>query len=128
LRVHGVVANDAGLLLEGALLDLWQADHRGAYGPGLRGRLHAGTGGSYAIDTIVPGPYPEAGRMRPAHVHFKVDHPGHAPLTTQLFFAGDPYLFDDPHVRPGLVRPLEPQGGGGGMTCRFDIVLRKMSQ
>ncbi|MGH2722273.1 MAG: hypothetical protein ACRDJO_11845, partial [Actinomycetota bacterium] len=78
--------------------------------------------------TVVPGPYPEGGRMRPAHVHFKVDHPGHAPLTTQLFLAGDPYLFDDPHVRPGLVRPLEPRGGGMGVTCRFDVVLRKMSQ
>jgi Dioxygenase len=32
---------------------------------------------------------------RPAHLHFKIDADGYQPLTTQLYFAGDPYLDSD---------------------------------
>ncbi|NIN19808.1 MAG: hypothetical protein GTN82_17795, partial [Candidatus Aminicenantes bacterium] len=31
--------------------------------------------------------------FRPAHIHFKVSHPGHEVLVTQLYFYGDPYLW-----------------------------------
>jgi protocatechuate 3,4-dioxygenase beta subunit len=31
-----------------------------------------------------------AGVMRPAHIHFRVSEMLHAPLTTQLYFKGDP--------------------------------------
>ncbi|MGH8579026.1 MAG: hypothetical protein ACREVK_02510, partial [Gammaproteobacteria bacterium] len=30
--------------------------------------------------------------FRPAHIHFTVRHPDYEPLTTQLYFKGDPYL------------------------------------
>ena len=33
--------------------------------------------------------------MRPAHLHFKVDAPGHRTLITHVFAAGDPYLDSD---------------------------------
>jgi protocatechuate 3,4-dioxygenase beta subunit len=136
LRVRGLVSSDAGCApLEGAVLDVWQADAGGGYGAegerperGLRGRLRTGRDGAYAFETVVPGPYPDEGHMRPAHIHLKVAHDRHAPLTTQLFFAGDPFLYEDPHVRPGLIRPLERRAAGsrGGLECRFDIVLRRL--
>jgi protocatechuate 3,4-dioxygenase beta subunit len=124
------VVGDAGTTLDGVLLDVWQADRDGVYSDGLRARLRSSADGAYAFDTVVPGPYWDEGHMRPAHVHFKVEHPGHAPVTTQLFFAGDPYLYDDPHVRPGLIRPLERRAAGerAGVECRFDIVLRRMAR
>lgn len=111
--------------LPGAVLDVWHADGSGAYGPGLRARFHAADDGSWTLRTVMPGPYAENGVMRPAHVHLRVTADRHAPLTTQLFFEGDPYLPGDPHVRPGLVRPCVRESGG--LACRFDIVLRRLT-
>ena len=61
---------------------------------------------------------------RPAHIHFKVDAPGHEPLITQVFFPDDPYLENDTigAVKPALVRPVQPEGGH--LVCPFDIVMR----
>ena len=33
--------------------------------------------------------------MRPAHVHFLVDAPGHEPLITHVFIEGDKYIDSD---------------------------------
>jgi protocatechuate 3,4-dioxygenase beta subunit len=90
----------------------------------------------YTVPTTGPvGRYLEAVGQhpwRPAHIHFKVTAPGHAPLTTMIFFPGDPYLDDDTigAVKTALVRPLERhEGSARGLpapfsTCRFDIRLR----
>jgi hypothetical protein len=65
----------------------------------------------------------------------KVDAQGHAPLISQVFFPGDPYLDDDTigAVKPALVRPLtrhddEHAKARRGLdrpfyTCQFDITL-----
>ena len=82
----------------------------------------------YTVPTEGPvGRYLEAVGQhpwRPAHIHFKVDAPGHAPLITQVFFPDDPYLENDTigAVKPALVRPVEPEGDH--LVCPFDIVLR----
>ena len=66
-------------------------------------------GGAYEFQTMLPKPYtvPTEGPVgryleavgqhpwRPAHIHFKVDAPGHEPLVTQVFFPDDPYLEND---------------------------------
>ena len=53
---------------------------------------------------------------------------GHAPLTTQVYFAGDPWLEHDVvgAARPSLVTKLEPDDGSG-FTCRFDFTLAPAS-
>jgi catechol 1,2-dioxygenase len=66
--------------------------------------------------------------MRPAHIHFTISSPGHAPLTTQLYFQGDPYLghdmcgpachSDDPH------RIIELATQARGLLGTFDVVLK----
>jgi catechol 1,2-dioxygenase len=33
--------------------------------------------------------------MRPAHIHYRVEAPGHRPVTTHVFVAGDEYLDSD---------------------------------
>ena len=135
--------------LPGALLDVWQADHAGQYDikePAsltdrtplrLRGRLLTDAQGHYEIETIVPGRYPippglpgleqYAGRTRPAHVHFTVMHPLFGPLTTQLYFKGDPYLSQDPWAKPSLAIDLESRATGGAkrLVGKFDIVLAR---
>lgn len=114
--VAGRVTDPAGRPLAGALLDVWQAAPDGLYDnqrPGgamtLRGRFHTDAEGRYRFRTVKPAHYPiptdgPVGRMlralgrhpyRPAHIHFIVSAPGHAPLTTHLFVKGDPYLDSD---------------------------------
>ena len=56
--------------------------------------------GRYAYTTIVPGHYLNGVQYRPAHIHLKASAAAHAPLTTQLYFAGDPRTL-------GLIRAVE---------------------
>lgn len=145
----GTVRSAAGEPLPGAVLDVWQADAKGLYSRfapdlpewNLRGRVATGEDGRFAIGTVVPDPYdipgePHTARVlellglephRPAHIHVKVERPGYVPLTTQVYFAGDPWLEHDVvgAARPSLVTTLEPGDGpdGADYTCRFDFTL-----
>ena len=84
----------------------------------------------HAFETIQPGRYLNGGSFRPAHIHFMVSRPGLAPLTTQLYFAGDPYLqpndscggcnSDDPTL---IIELAEVVGTPGVKEGTFDIVL-----
>ncbi len=146
LTIAGTVRDIDGSALPGALLDFWQADADGRYGGfgaepqmNLRGRLHSREDGTYAVDTILPAPYPiphdgPTGRLlqavgrhpwRPAHVHLKASHAGHRSLITQIYFAGGAYLDSDSvrAVREGLVRPL--QSSSAGHRVNFDVVLER---
>jgi catechol 1,2-dioxygenase len=99
LVVTGTVVDTACAPIAGVLLDVWQADRDGAYHGGavdqyrLRGQMMTDASGGFRIETIRPGNYQQAaGLWRPAHLHFTVSHPAHPSVTTQVYFAGDPYL------------------------------------
>jgi len=93
LRIEGVVKGPDCAPIPGAVVHVWQADERGAYfDDRLRGRLATDSAGGYRFETVRPGNYREPDGWRPAHIHFEVTAPGFAPLVTQLYFAGDPYL------------------------------------
>lgn len=146
LVISGTVyAPDCRTPLPGTLLDIWQANAAGVYDtetPGnfteevdfhLRGMLYTDENGRYEIETVVPGRYPVppglpglekyAGLTRPAHIHVKAMHSLHVPITTQLYFAGDPYLADDPWGgrKPSLAIELADEDGIQHGT--FDFVL-----
>jgi len=130
LRIRGTVFGpDCRTPLRRALLDVWQADAAGHYHDEredyrLRGQILTDDRGQYQIDTIRPGGY----GGRPAHIHFTVTAPGHEPLTTQLYFRGDPVLdhdscgpacnTNDPHRI--IVLSRLPAGSAG----TFDVVLK----
>lgn len=130
LVVRGTVFGpDCRTPLSRTLLDVWQADARGEYhwkdeDYRLRGQLLTDDRGEYEISTVKPAGY----GGRPAHIHFTIAAPGHAPLTTQLYFKGDPRLdhdvcgaacnSDDPH------RIVELRKGADGLSATFDVVLR----
>jgi catechol 1,2-dioxygenase len=122
-----IYAEDCRTPLAGAVIDVWQVDADGIYGPGhgtshlrccyLQGTVQTGADGRYTIETIEPGRYandPSA----PAHIHFDV-HYRSAGLLTEVFFAGDPKV------------PADDSGGevirlrndGDRKLARFDIVL-----
>ncbi len=149
LAVSGRVTDAAtSAPLGAAELDVWQANADARYSnqdPSLdafhlRGRIPAQPDGTYAFRTIVPPSYEvpkhgPVGRLmreldrhahRPAHLHLKVTCPWYAPLTTMLYFAGDPWLESDPigSVKESLVAEIERDGEGAPARCRFDIALR----
>ena len=146
LIVSGTVFGpDCKTPLPGTLIDIWQANDAGVYDtatPGnfteevdfhLRGMLYTDEQGQYEIETIVPGRYPlppglpgleeYAGLTRPAHIHLTLMHSLHVPVTTQLYFAGDPYINDDPWAsrKPSLA--MEVAEDGDVQRANFDFVL-----
>ena len=104
-----------------ALLDFWQADANGGYdnrGFRLRGHQFTDARGRYRLVTVVPGLY--TGRTR--HIHVKVQAPGRAVLTTQLYFPGELQNGADGIFSPELVL-RNMRRAGGRWTARFDFVL-----
>lgn len=151
LIVSGTVRDTNGQALTGAELDMWQAtgDIPGQYSnvhPGLpefnlRGRLRADERGRFEVETVVPAPYEirrsgPTGELfellgksawRPAHLHFKVSHPGYRTLTTQLFFTGHEHLETDAGnaVKEDLIIPLTKlnEDNNAGFRASYDFVL-----
>jgi protocatechuate 3,4-dioxygenase beta subunit len=124
LEVSGrVLGRDCNPLV-GALIEIWHADHQGAYdheGFAFRGRFRSGADGRYHLRTIIPGHYRVGGGFRPAHIHVKVHASGRPSLTTQLYFPGDPYNELDPFIRPSLVMDVLREENGA--QSRFDFTV-----
>jgi protocatechuate 3,4-dioxygenase beta subunit len=120
LELTGFVLSPNCKPLAGAVLDFWHADDSGQYdnsGFRLRGHQFADAEGRYTLRSIVPGLY--VGRTR--HIHVKVQPPGGALLTTQLYFPGEPRNRSDGLFRKELlVRTTE---GPALLSARFDFVL-----
>jgi len=142
-----VFSSDCQTPLSGALIEVWQANKDGLYDtnkPGnftevsafhLRGMVYANEKGRYEIETIVPGRYPippnlpglekYAGLTRPAHIHFRVMESLHVPLTTQLYFKGDPFLANDPWAGHKQTLAIELKEDDKLRRGVFDIVLAR---
>ena len=117
--VQGRVTDLSGKPLANVPVDVWHADDDGWYdsqkpdyeteGPSSRGRFVTDAEGRCFFRTILPCSYPiptdgPVGQMildlrrhpmRPAHVHFLVNAPGHEPLVTHVFVEGDKYIDSD---------------------------------
>jgi len=125
LTVSGRVLDTHGRPLKEAVLDIWHADHAGAYdnmGFRLRGKLLTDEDGRYLLRTIKPASYGVPGDRRPAHIHVKVSSGTPRVLTTQLYFKGDPWNRYDAAVRPALI--MVPRRDADGLTAQFDFVLK----
>ncbi len=118
LIVSGTIVDENGKPIEGAMLDVWQANSEGFYDVqqkgvqpdmNLRGRFVTGADGRYWFRSSKPLFYPiphdgpvgallrNLGRhpYRPAHIHFIVSAPGYQSVVTHLFDKDDPYLASD---------------------------------
>lgn len=141
LLVEGRVLDESCEPVQGARIEVWQADHDGHYllSENCRGYFFSENGGHYAFLTIHPGSYstdPEKELYRPAHIHFRVVKPDFDILITQMYFEGDPNLgrndsceacsSNEPDL---IIKPREMCADNTGMYCfniaRFDIVLKK---
>jgi protocatechuate 3,4-dioxygenase beta subunit len=124
LVLGGTVRTPSCEPLANATLDVWHADARGGYdndGWGMRGRLKTDKLGRWQIKSIVPGRYLNGRRYRPTHIHVKVRAAGHAELTTQLYFEGDPYNSGDDFIVSSLIMPHSSKDGV--RRAAFDFVL-----
>jgi protocatechuate 3,4-dioxygenase beta subunit len=70
---------------------------------------------------LVPGRYLNGRRYRPTHVHVKLRAERHRALTTQLYFAGDPYNQGDDFIVSSLIMAHERVGDV--RPAAFDFVL-----
>jgi protocatechuate 3,4-dioxygenase, beta subunit len=95
--VSGVVIDQAGKPISGAVVEIWQCDHTGVYRHSRSsgnapmafqgfGKVQVGADGRYRFRTIKPVQYPG----RPPHIHYKVKLGNRELLTTQMYIAGDP--------------------------------------
>src|ERR1700693_4067676 len=131
--VQSRVTDLKGKPLAGVTVDVWHADDDGYYdsqkpdyekqGPSSRARFVTDADGKFFFRTILPCSYPiptdgpvgemilqtRRHPMRPAHVHFLVNAPGHEPLITHVFIEGDKYLDSDVvfGVKDELVAKIE---------------------
>jgi protocatechuate 3,4-dioxygenase beta subunit len=132
LTVTGRVLSPDCSPLAGAELDVWQADDDGRYDNDgvndpvggayiLRGRMTTDEQGRYSFQTVLPGHYLNGAQYRPAHIHVTVSADGHLPLTTQLYFEGDPYNDVDGFIVDSLIMPVADVAGQ--KECTFDFVL-----
>uniref|UniRef100_UPI00258BA1A6 dioxygenase family protein n=1 Tax=uncultured Phyllobacterium sp. TaxID=253813 RepID=UPI00258BA1A6 len=149
--VQGRVGDGRGRGGGGALLEFGQANAGGRYRHKREGYLAAldpnfgGCGrtitdedGYYRFRTVKPGAYPWPNGVndwRPAHIHFSVFGHGFAQrLITQMYFEGDPMIWQCPIVKSipdkaaieQLIAALDRQNTipMDARAYKFDIVLR----
>ncbi len=136
LHISGTVFDTRGELRSDATVEIWQADYHGHYdldGYRYRTTINPGSEGRYAVETVMPGHYPDRVAQ---HVHYLIRAPGCRPLVTQLYFATDPAFEGDPdrkfrndplvHSRE-LVRPVLLTGDPGQPVANvtFELVLER---
>ena len=149
IYVMGQVRDDQCRPIEEVMVEIWQASENGRYhhprdegnpaplDPHFQywGKYTTKEDGRYLFKTIKPGAYQaQPGWIRPAHVHFKINHPRAGELTTQMYFAGDSHQDTDyilervPRAeRNRVIVALErpgPDYEAEVRLCRFDLTLR----
>lgn len=143
VELSGRVLNARGQPVNGAEIEIWQANAVGRYAhpsdlnpnpldPNFQGyaRLRTGRDGSYRIITVKPEGYAVPGTpvVRTPHIHFDVA--GRADrLVTQMYFpdeqqrnAVDPLLNRSPNARTVIAQAADAREAGAvGLT--WDIIL-----
>lgn len=142
--LRGRVLNQKGEPVEGARVEIWQANSHGRYGhpseanpapldPNFQGYAVETTDaqGRFHFKTVKPGAYSAGAMKRTPHIHFMVTGK-HDFLVTQMYFPGEA-LNDSDAIRkeagPGVERLtakiLPPEKGmePGAVIAEWDIVL-----
>lgn len=126
LEITGLVLNEKGKPIPGAVLDFWQSDDKGNYdmlGDLLRGHVFADAAGRYSIETIVPACY-EPRQAR--HIHVKIQGVSR-PYTTQLYFSDDADRVKDNFYQRELEVQVEDLANGHKRGT-FNFVIRQVTE
>lgn len=142
IHLGGRIVDRSGAPIAGAKVEIWQVDARGHYAvesgaghdPGFAGYgTHVtNSDGAYAFTTIRPKAYGRyAGLIqRTAHIHMRVWPPNRKPLTTEVWFEGEPgnqtdsfvSRIRDMQLRSRMLVRLEPDREGRRAGV-FDVVI-----
>lgn len=118
MYIEGRIIDTKGNPIEGAVIDVWQANDEGFYDVqqkglqpdfNLRGMFTTGADGRYWFRAVKPKFYPipndgPVGQLlvalgrhpyRPAHLHYIIKADGFETLTTHIFDPDDPYINSD---------------------------------
>jgi len=82
------------------------------------GQVATDAEGRYAFETLKPGWYLNGPQYRPAHIHVKIWTRDAERLTTQLYFADDPFAAEDPWFDAAMVLVLDEAG-----EVEFDFTI-----
>jgi protocatechuate 3,4-dioxygenase beta subunit len=151
IYVRGQILDEQCKPVEGALVEIWQANKWGRYDherdagnprpldPNFQswGRFVTGPDGRFSIKTIKPGSYPadDSGWIRPPHIHFKVSRRGYRELVTQMYFEGEPLnepdqlrreLSAEQKAQVTVAFQTGPDLEPGSRLGRFDITLHRV--
>ena len=153
--VFGTISDQFSNPIEGALIEIWQANAAGKYlhhndnntapiDPNFAGcgRYITSSKGYYEFITIQPGPYPYPNRgieWRPMHIHFSVFGKSFGQrLITQMYFEGDPLInscpmvnsISDEKAKKSLISTLDTSRSNTQklLSYKFDIILRGTNQ
>lgn len=153
--VHGTIRDQFLKPIDGALIEIWQANAGGKYlhnsdqNIAAIDRNFAGCGryitegnGAYQFITIQPGPYPYPNRgieWRPMHIHFSIFGQSFGQrLITQMYFEGDPLIkfcpmvnsIPDAKAKKSLIGLLDRTQSNikNLLAYKFDIILRGSTQ
>ena len=145
--VGGRVVDQDGTPVEGAVVDIWQANAAGRYrhpedpsdaplDAAFQGWaiVRSGAEGGFRFKTIVPGAYPASADWdRPPHIHFKVSKRGFVELVTQMYFPGEPLneidrllLRKTPEERGAMIARRAEPGADGLEVLDYVIVLERV--
>ena len=151
IHVRGQVLDEACRPIENATVELWQADAHGRYqherhhlsvplDSNFQGWARAVTDaqGRYGFKTVKPAPYPvdeESAKFRSPHIHFRVTHPEHYELITEMYFAEQPLNKTDSVLQqlPAEEREqitVRPSAGENarGPVYSFDLTLSALKR
>ena len=153
--VHGTIRDQFLKPIDGALIEIWQANAGGKYlhnsdqniaaiDPNFAGcgRYITEGNGAYQFITIQPGPYPYPNRgieWRPMHIHFSIFGQSFGQrLITQMYFEGDPLIkfcpmvnsIPDAKAKKSLIGLLDRTQSNIKklLAYKFDIILRGSTQ
>ena len=135
IRIKGAVfGEDCASLLEGAMVEIWHCNAAGEYDNTTRhfrqrARWKTDETGNYFFDTIMPGKYLNGRLYRPAHIHFRVTKNGYKELISQIYFAGDPHIENDPWASATKAKErilsIIPEDTKGRLVVNFDIYMSR---
>jgi len=145
LRIEGVVGTEIKLTgevygddcktsLGNAKVEIWHCDTEGNYDNDSsefrhRCTIYTDGKGHYSAWTIIPAKYLNGRLYRPAHIHFRVSAPKHKELISQVYFAGDPHIAEDPWAAQKKAQhrilPIFPKDINSDLAVKFDIFLSK---
>jgi len=123
LVLSGTVTGTDCEPIENAVVEIWHANTDGAYDTTTEEKRYYGqtatdATGAYSFSTLIPGRYLNGGTYRPAHVHIKVHVGGVEKLTSQIYFAGDPYNEGDGWYDPAREVAVAEDG-----SATFDVTV-----